>query len=139
MKYVKQEQKFGCVFACIAMILETDYWSVRNEFPEVRFGKKLGESEGIDIPYNALSYLFHKGYVGHTSYSTILYSQQKREPSEWIKEFAPIHLVSVISISGYSHACVWKDGVIYDPSRLGKYTIKDYREINSITGFWNIE
>lgn len=137
MKYVKQEQKLGCVFACIAMILETDYWTVRNDFPKERFGKELGKDECITITSDAISYLFYKGYVGHSSYSTIGYSQIQRKPDEWIKEFAPVHLISVV-LNGYSHACVWKDGIIFDPFREGKYTLNDYEKVHNITGFWKI-
>lgn len=137
MKHVKQEQKYGCVFACIAMILDTDYWTVRNEFPKGIFGKEYGVDGGISITSCALSYLFYKGWVGHVSYSRIGFSQIERSSEEWIKEFAPIHLVSVV-LNGYSHACVWKNGIVYDPFREGEYTIDDYEKVYSITGFWKI-
>lgn len=138
MNYVKQEQKYGCVFACIAMILNTDYWTVRNDFPKYRFGKELGKIEGISTTSDGLSYLFYNGYIGHTSYGIIGYSQVKQKPNEWIIEFAPLHIISVV-LNGYNHACIWKDGVVYDPFREGIYTIDDYEKINSITGFWEIK
>jgi hypothetical protein len=137
MKRVKQEQKFGCVFACIAMILESDYWTVRNDFPVRRFSKNIGLEEGISTTSCGISYLFHKGYVGHSMYSTVGYSQRKMEIDEWVKEFAPVHIVSLV-LNGYNHAVVLKDGIVYDPFREGKYTLSDYGEVNSITGFWKI-
>jgi len=138
MKYVKQEQRYGCVFACIAMILELDYWTVRNDFAKHRFKKELGIDEGISTTHDAISYLFKNGYVGYNQYATIGYSQYKRKPEEWIKEFAPIHIVS-LELNGHSHACVWKNEIIYDPFREGEYKISDYEKINSITGFWKLE
>ena len=137
MEYIKQEQEFGCVFACIAMIVEIDYWTVRNGFPKYRFKKELGKETGISATDDAESYLFYNGYVGHTNYSTVGFSQIKRKSNEWIKEFAPIHIVSVV-LNGHIHACVLKDGIIYDPYREGKYTFEDYEKVNSITGFWSI-
>jgi hypothetical protein len=138
-KYVKQEQKYGCVFACIAMILGKDYWEIRNDFPKGRFGKEWGVDEGIASTFDGVSYMFYKGgYSHHTVGEVIGYTQEKQEPEEWIKEFAPVHIVSLV-LNGYSHACVWEDGIIYDPYREGIYKITDYEKINSITGFWNIK
>jgi len=135
--YVKQEQKYGCGFSCIAMILNTDYWTVKNEFPKTRLDKELGAESGISVDFDAKSYLYQKGYIGYTVYETLGYLQKKREPKEWIKEFAPLHIISVV-LNGHSHACVWKDGIIYDPFREGEYTIDDYEKIESITGFWKL-
>lgn len=135
MRHIKQEQKFGCVFACIAMVLESDYWTVRNEFPRGIFGKEYGKEEGVSASWSSISYLFSKGFVGFEMFKNEFHSQKNRD--NWLKEFAPIHIISLV-LNGHNHACVWKNGIIYDPFRNGEYAISDYEKINSIIGFWKI-
>jgi len=138
MKYVKQEQKLGCVIACIAMILEEDYWTIRNNFPKKRFKDEIGVDTGLSIEWDASSYLFEKGYICYTKWRNVFYSQEDRTEEDFLTEFAPIHILSV-ELHGHAHACILKDGIIYDPYREGEYTFKDYEKINMMIGFWKIE
>lgn len=129
MKYVKQEDKFGCTVACMAMILDKTYQDIAYNFPAVN------EKQGLcSMHYE--SFLFEHGYICYTLYPTIGWSQKKRE--NWpVEPFAPIHIVSVITNVNTSHAVIMDEvGRVYDPYKEGVFSLNDFSKINSITGFW---
>ena len=127
--YVSQLEKYGCAMACMAMILNVKYEDVKK-----LWDMKYGTIEGVS-DYMQASFLFSKGIVSFTTYQTEAWTQKKREPNEWIKSFAPVHIVTVITSLGV-HALVWlNDGRVYDPNIRGVYSIKDYN-VQSITGYW---
>lgn len=130
MIYVRQEGKYGCVIACMAMILEMPYKTVNDKW--ISHNPKIGVSEGVDA-LAAVSFMFEMGWIGFTTYKTKGWTKEKREPSEWIKEFAPIHIVTTITTG--PHAIVWYNGKIYDPNIDGEQDIRNY-EVIGITGYY---
>ena len=128
--YIKQEQKYGCVIACLAMVLNTDYWTAKSWFPEKDVtGKEIGTETGISIEFRGGKVLYNHGYLIYTKYPKSI--------SE-VEEFAPIHIISIDNDSGHAHACVLKDGIIYDPYK-GIKKLSDYNKVNHIVGIWEIK
>lgn len=129
--YIRQEDKYGCALACMAMILGISYKEIKNMWPE-----KYGTHEGV-ADFMQASFLFTKGYLNHTEYKTEAHTQRKRKPSEWIKPFAPMHIVSAITSNG-PHALLWmSDRRVYDPNMRGIQKISDYN-VQGITGYWEL-
>lgn len=131
--YVPQEERYGCSLACMAMILNISYKEIRSMWPSAKEGSECGIAE-----YKRTSFLFKYGFIGHTEYATEAYTQRKRTSEEWIKPFAPVHIVSCITNKG-PHAIVWlNDGRVYDPDIEGVHLISEYSDIQEITGYWKI-
>lgn len=131
MKYVAQEEKFGCAIACMAMILGNTYQETKALLPDNRgFGNKNGLTS-----HDYISFLYKFGYIGMTVHACESHSQVIRKPKDWIKPLAGINIVSVINEHGL-HAILWVDGKIYDPNDIRNYLkIEDYN-VQGITGFW---
>lgn len=132
MKLVRQEEKFGCAIACMAMILGKSYAEVKALLPADR---GYGDRNGM-TSHDYISFLFRHGYVGMTVYQCESHTQIKREPDEWIKPLTEINIVSTITENG-AHAVLWIRGEIFDPNRDGVYSIGDY-DVQGITGFWKL-
>ena len=131
MKYVTQKDKYGCALACMAMIVGITYNEIKCMWPE-----KYGTNEGI-ADFMQVSFLFNHGYIGHTIYATEAHTQIKRADKQWIKPFAPIHIVSTITSNG-PHAVVWhNNGDVDDPNNVRVKSIDDYKVVG-ITGYWKI-
>lgn len=129
---VQQKDRFGCVVACIAMITGRSYEEIKAMFPNKDFSKS-----GIAIDFEGNSYLNEHGYLTRIIFPTIGYNQQKR--FAWIRPFAPVHIVRVISESGNSHAVVMDMyGDITDPFKEGVFALSDY-DVKDITGIWKIQ
>lgn len=129
-RYVRQEEKYGCAIACMAMVLHKTYQEVKDALPVDR---GYGEKNGMTHEDYA-SFLFTVGYVSHTAYACIPYTQHIRKPDDWYLPIAPIHIVTTITENG-PHAVIWRQGIIYDPNKEGKFKIKDYN-VQSITGIF---
>lgn len=130
--YVRQEEKFGCAIAVIAMILNKSYSEVKSMLPTDRgYGDKNGMTD-----HDYISFMFTHGYVGMTVHAWEAHTQIKRANNEWVKPIAPINIVSVITENG-PHALLWIDNKIYDPNKQGVFNINEYN-VQGITGFWNL-
>ena len=56
-------------------------------------------------------------------------------PAEWIKPFAPVHIISAVTCNG-PHSMIWlKDGRVYDPNIPAIHSINNY-DVKGITGYW---
>lgn len=129
---IKQEEKFGCAIACMAMILNKTYQELKTMLPSNR---GYGDKNGMDSQ-DQISFLFTQGFIGMTVYACESHTQRKRPPEEWVKPLAPINIVTCITENG-PHAILWVQGRVYDPNKSGVFSIKDY-DVQGITGFWNL-
>ena len=129
-KYVRQEETYGCSLACMAMILGISYKDIKAMW-DPKYGAKSGIAE-----FMRTSFLFTKGYIGHTEYKCEAHTQIIRNKEDWVKPFAPIHIVGVNTSNG-PHAIIWCDGKIYDPNVQGIHDIELY-DVYEITGYWKL-
>lgn len=133
MNFVKQEHKYGCGIACVAMATDKTYQEILKLVPNeiTDFNKR-----GI-CPESVQSILNELGYRNELRYRTILHSQNKRVDLRY--NFADKLIIQkgthfLISI------CDW----VYDPALNFGDTNCDYsilelpeKEITSIIGIWN--
>lgn len=108
---IKQEQAFGCVPACLAMVLGKDYWDLIASFKH-DFDKK-----GVPITY-ASEYLTDLGFGVITKEIFDVHPRNALD-KEMLKPFADAHIVGVFQFADTqeSHAVVMtKDGEILCPS-----------------------
>jgi len=133
-KLVKQEEPYGCVIACIAMILGKSYQEIKNELPPNRgYGNKNGM-----ISQDMISFLWQYGYIGLEFYKCESHSQRMMELNEWLKPVGVFNKVSIYNEYG-PHAILWlPDGKIFDPNREGIHSINDYGNFQSLTAFWKL-
>jgi hypothetical protein len=113
---VKQEDQYGCVPACLAMVLGLEYAAARFLVP-AGF-----QTEGIEESFIA-KFLAKKHFL-------VQYRHKTRKP------FAPLHLVVVTdrsqlgsdtNIFTVKHMVVMdKDGRVYDPAGFERPNLDDY-------------
>lgn len=133
-QHVKQEEPYGCVIACIAMILGKTYQEIKSMLPTDRgYGNRNGMTS-----HDMISFLWLHGYIGLEFYKCESHTQRMRELNEWLKPVATFNKVSVINEYG-PHAILWMpDGRVFDPNKYGVHSITDYKEYHSLTAFWNL-
>lgn len=130
MNFIKQENKYGCGIACIAMATNLSYNDIFKLVPLkiTDFNK-----EGITPEY-AQSILNELGYRNELRYRTVLHTQAKREDLRY--NFADILMIQrgkhfLLSI------CNW----VYDPALnfTESYSLLEIpeKEIISVIGIWN--
>lgn len=128
---VKQEEKFGCVLACLAMVLGKSYQEVRADFYH-DFEKK-----GFKVE-TAIGYLADKGFqfihkeVGF--YNRIDFSK-----SEMLRPFADCHLVRIKQFfdDPNTHLVVMdKNGKIFCPDGATEENIKSSYHIGDVWGIY---
>jgi len=122
LKIVKQEQKFGCGVACLATILECDYWKVARCF------RVQLDEEGVSAQ-DIADFLAGYGF-DIISATALYYSNGYNTISKRIlKPFADIHIVGVNAFIDKSKSgdtdghwmIMTKDGTLYDPSTGAKF------------------
>jgi hypothetical protein len=130
-RHVKQEHEFGCMVACIAMVLNRPYDKIWPEFRN-DFNKR-----GIDTSV-AGNFICAQGWSmieqrGQGFSTTQLHNQLLMRP------FAPVHIVAVqqfVDDSKHCHAFVMNyRGKIYEPKSPEIKTVEFY-EVRHIMGFW---
>jgi len=131
-KYVKQEEPFGCVIAVMAMILGKPYQDIKALLPPER---GHGSRQGMDS-HDMISFMWLHGFIGMEFYKCESHTQRMRELDEWLKPVGMFNKVSVINEHG-PHAILWMpDGRVFDPNKPGIHKITDYKDFHSLTAFW---
>ena len=130
MHYIKQEHKYGCGIACVAMATGKSYKEILKLVPiEITdFNKKGIAPESIQSILNEL------GYRNELRYRTILHSQNKRDDLRY--NFADI-LIFQKGNHFLMSVCDW----IYDSALTftDSYSVMDIseNEIISVVGVWD--
>lgn len=110
-RYIKQEERFGCVVACIAMLTNKTYIQVSKEFAN-NYNK---HALALNKYFN---YLTDEGY--NIIWKEAIHTNHKKDSRErkiMCTPFADWHLVSVQLFADGIHHCVLMDskGKVYDP------------------------
>ena len=132
MIHVLQQDRVGCVIACLAMVLNTTYDEVR---------KDLGvPKNGGFTHYVWQEYLSMNGYAYqfYFRYNPITNTEHKDWP---MMPWADVHFCSVDAGKGDgSHLVVMlKDGTVYDPISPNTKKLSDYFSVGYMAGLYKIE
>jgi hypothetical protein len=125
-KWVHQEDDFGCAFACLAMITGQTYEHVKHELIEC-YHKGITD-EVID------EYLADKGYFIARRKRFV---QWRGNKEGWAAPFAPVHLVAVLCSyeAETEHVVVMlKDGTVLDPTSQQPKQLSDYVRVMYVAG-----
>lgn len=125
-KAVQQQDRFGCVVACLATILGRSYEDVRSEIGDP--GRGLTDGTWSE-------FLANQGYAVQHLYRVDQLTQAKR--SVWpAAPWAPVHLCLVDAGGPGGHLVVMlPDGTVLDPARFGPpVTLAAYASVMAMTG-----
>ena len=131
-KYVAQEQEYGCVIASIAMVLGWKYRDVaayfENDFSKRGINAELAETFLCERGFSVIEKRA-KGFMD-------VYASNKR----MLVPFAAVHLISGTQfIDSKTNHCFVMDakGKIFNPgSTKPQNALTDYYFINRVFGFW---
>lgn len=130
-KFVRQEDRRGCVIACLAMVLGKTYAEVVKDFYHDF------TEEGFDLE-RACMYLADNG-AQIIEKRRLWYNRKDFSRAEILKPFAPVHIVSVQQFfdSESSHAVVMdENGVIFCPDGATHLEILDSYDIDICYGVY---
>ena len=130
-KLVKQEESFGCVIACMAMVLGCSYDEVRKDFVN-DFNRK-----GINAD-KAIGYLADKGF--QTIHKKVgWYNNVDFSRKEMLKPFAPAHLLRIRAAfdNTMTHLIVMTGkGKLICPQETPEKEIRQCYEISDVWGIY---
>jgi len=131
-QWVRQEDAYGCVIACLSMIVGRTYADVKAElqcYPAAQ-GRDFN-AEGFNF-FEADAYLAEQGYAIARKYRN--YLKQPRDvwpPAPW----SDLHISDVIVFEGasMSHAVVvLADGSVLDPLCSERKRLTDYFKVHNV-------
>jgi hypothetical protein len=132
---VAQQDEFGCVVACLAMVRGLSYETVKQEFNGYDF-TRTGLRAGVWDQYLAECGFAVRRKNRH-------YSPGRRKWRDWpCDPFAPLHLCVVLFREGAlcSHLVVMlHDGTIVDPLDSSKTRLSDYPAVFSVAGVYQVQ
>jgi hypothetical protein len=130
-KFVKQEDRFGCAVACIAMATGRTYEDVSKDFAQ-DFNKR-----GL-FTRQITQYLADCGF--QIIYKKVdFFNDIKFGRDELLKPFAPVHIVNVKQYfdAGSGHSVVMdKKGKIFCPNEVDEEEIKNAYCIDDVIGIY---
>lgn len=127
---VRQEDRYGCAIACVAMLLDRTYAEMRGA---------VGEP-GNGFTHDAWGELLSRGgYALQHMYRIDQITQRPR--AVWpLEPWAPIHVCTVDAGGPGAHLVVMAaDGTIIDPATSTLGRLSDYRAVISMTGLYRVE
>lgn len=133
---VKQEEKHGCVAACIATILQTDYRSI------IRCFKTDFEKQGLDLKH-AANFLAGYGFDIVRKDAFFFGNGYATITSRMLKSFADIHIVSAMHYAETygknittGHALILTNkGKLFDPV-TGTQKCGGYLYVDQVIGLY---
>lgn len=130
-KFIKQEEDYGCVIACMAMVLGETYSSVRRHFLNDFSKKGISFKETIGYLADKGFQIIHKevGFYNHIDFSR----------KEMLKPFAPVHIVLIRNCydAKMTHVVVMTNkGKILCPQETPEVEIKECYQISDVWGFY---
>lgn len=131
--YVAKEQDHGCVIACIAMVLNWNYWDVAQRF-QTDLTKK-----GISLDY-ARAFVCEHGFtsIDKQAYG---YMDVRVNNKRMLQPFGQIHIVRFTQFIDRKegHAVVMDSkGKIIDPDTKDPYDpLKVHYSVDRVLGFWS--
>lgn len=126
---VKQEEPFGCMIACLAMILHSDYRVIRSDFSNPALGIEIGLRT-----HEMQTYLNEKGIRNRAA---IYDPRLAKNVTDYFDEPADFYILEVLNSNNSYHAVLMlPDGQIIDPLNDTVLSQHDYN-ISRITAVWN--
>jgi hypothetical protein len=130
-RFVKQEHKFGCAVACIAMVLNKNYSEIDKNF-----------LNNFDVKGITFDSILH--YLGENGFSVVYkttrnYYEKDFAKKEMLRPFAPVHIIGVKPcFDSKSHHVVVMDnkGKIFCPQGIDEKEIKNSYEIVEVAGLY---
>lgn len=127
-RWVGQEDAWGCGLATLAMISGRSYSEVKAS---------VDSWAEHDWAVNGATHYTLDRYLTEDGW----FSQRRYE--SWglpMDAFAPIHYASVAQPSGRGHfVVVLENGLVLDPLRKGIYALSDWERVNQLVGLWKPE
>jgi hypothetical protein len=130
-RLVRQEDKYGCAVASLAMVTGKSYAEVRAAFSH-DFTK-----EGV-VFFAWEEYLTHSGYAVARKMQYDALKKSTREP--WPAEpFAGVHICEVLTDAGGHVVVMLRDGTVLDPATDEPRRLADYKSVNFVTGVYKVD
>ncbi|MGU3476920.1 hypothetical protein [Methylobacterium sp. D48H] len=127
---VRQEDRYGCAIACVAMLLDRTYADMRAA---------VGEP-GHGFTHDSLGELLIRGGYALQHVFRIDQVTQRPRPVWPLAPWAPIHVCTVDAGGPGSHLVVMlADGTIMDPATTTMGRLSDYRAVISMTGLNRVD
>lgn len=130
MRLVRQQDRYGCALACLAMVLDRSYEAVRSDFGDPGFGH---------VYTTWMPYLAFHGWAVQAIFRHDPVKVATRDP--WpLAPWADLHLCSVDAGHGEgSHLVVMdRGGGVHDPAREGIGLMSDYPSVSYICGLFDV-
>ncbi len=130
MEAVRQEDRFGCAVACVAMVLGRPYAAVRAALGEV------GRGSTHDV-WGEL--LIRESYALQHLYRVDQVARGPR-PAWPLAPWAPMHLCAVDAGGpGALLVIMLANGAVMDPATSTLGRLSDYRSVISMTGLYRVD
>jgi hypothetical protein len=131
-RYVRQEERAGCVVACAAMVTGESYREVAASF-----GSNLVD-DGVNMDH-ARDYVCDRGFaaVEATAHG---YMDVRASNRRMLRPFADVHIVRVLPKvdSTIGHALLMdRRGKLYDPETPGPVDATKYYSVTHVFGFFD--
>lgn len=138
MNYVKQQHSNGCMVACAAMIIGTDYWTAMQDALGGEAVEKFDGWSTFQLDHMLAEHGWAVGRIYQYSRNVEkceggCTTNRIREP--WpLDFFAPLMhvMVKVFEGSNVEHSIVVENGVVFDPLFPERKTLGGYFRISSM-------
>jgi hypothetical protein len=124
-----QEHINGCAVACVAMVLGVSYADALADFRERIDGRSF-HNDGI--PESLLDL-----WLGLHGFAVLRRYRNESDP-EWRKPFAPIHVCSVSSPTGWHVVVLTGEGELWDPADATRDSLDQYDRVENVAGLWRV-
>jgi hypothetical protein len=132
MQWVKQEEAMGCGVACLAMVLNEDYFTARLRFKRQDFTSKGMLHLTLDRRVAEAGFSIQRLYPG--------------KGKSWPPlPFAPVHICRVRVpgakgrfLGSFHYVVMDKDGVVFDPSWEEQFIPHDYPRVLDVAGLFPV-
>lgn len=136
MRYIAQQQPYGCAVAALAMVTDQEYNYVLRCFePFIHMNEGLQES-------HIAEFLYQHGHAWQTIYRHYQWGFPNRERRLWPPQpWAPRHLIMVTALHGWHIIAMDAAGNIGDPDQRSRKTIDHpaYKEVHWVMGCWRVK
>lgn len=129
-RWVRQEEQYGCVIASLAMITGKTYQEVRQAF--------TGMEQGRGTDWTAMqAYLADLGYAVQWRFAYCGYTNQKY--TDWPpKAWADVHICTVETALGGHSVIMLQDGSVLDPATPEVKRLTDYQRVMNLAAVYHV-
>ncbi len=131
-RWIGQEDPNGCLVACAAMILGTDF-----AYMDATLRKAGVRNDAEGLAQNRLeNWLAEQGFALQ---QVMIFGVENRRREPWPPlPWADLHLCNVHVTQNYHGVIMLADGTVLDPLGPEPRKLRDYRAVNSVAGVYRV-